>query len=223
MIQFNLLPDVKVQYIKARKSKRMVIVIAGISVIVSLALLIVMVSVTMFQNRHISDLNKDIKTYEKKLKGREDLSKILTIQNQLNSLPGLYVKRPVTSRLFGYVQATTPTQVSIRHLILDFGPGTIQIEGTSDSLESVNRYVDTLKFTTFSVKGTEGTTNAFKNVVLSVFSRSAKEATYTVQFMFEPAIFDSEKEVTLNVPKTITTRSETEQPGSGVFDSKGTN
>lgn len=223
MIQFNLLPDVKVQYIKARKAKRVVMAIAALSVVVSLAILGIMASVTMFQDRHIRELNKDIKAYENKLKNTEDIAKILTIQNQLKSLPGIYEKLPVTSRMFKYVEATTPKQISINHLTLDFATATLTVQGTTDTLESVNRYVDTLKFTTFNVKDSEDNTNAFTNVVLTTFSRDSKAATYTVTMNFDPAIFDNAKEVTLNVPKTITTRSETELPNSGVFDSKGTN
>jgi len=223
MIQFNLLPDVKVQFIKARKAKRMVMVISGLVVTVSFGLLAIMFSVTAFQDHHIESLNSDIKSYENKLTGTSDLAKILTIQNQLNSLPDIYAKRPVTSRLFGYIQATTPTQVSINHLSLDFVENKLTVQGTTDTLATVNRYVDTLKFTTYTVKDDKESTKAFNNVVLSAFSRDEKTATYTVTFEFETDIFDISKEVTLNVPKTITTRSETELPSSGVFDSKGTN
>ena len=52
-----------------------------------------------------------------------------------------------------------------------------------------------------------------RNVFINQYRRKLKAAT----------IFDSSKEVTLNVPKTITTRSETQLPDSGVFDQKETN
>lgn len=223
MIQFNLLPDVKVQYIKAQKSKRVVMAISGLALVVSLALLGIMISVTMFQNRHIADLNKDIKSYENKLKGTEDINKVLTIQKQLDSLPALYAKRPVTSRIFKYIQVTTPTKVSITHLVVDYAATTLSIDGTTDSLESVNRYVDTLKFTTFSVKDSEDKYSPFSEVVLGSFSKAPQLASFTVKLKFNPDIFDAAKETTLNVPKTITTRSETELPNSGVFDGGSTN
>lgn len=223
MIQFNLLPTIKVEYIKAKKAKRLVIIVAGVSIVISTGLLIVMFSVVSFQKKHLSDLNKDIKSYESSLKSTPDLAKILTIQNQLNSLPDLYAKRPVVSRLFNYVQATTPVKVSISNLDMDIEAATIKVEGTADTLESVNRYADTLKFTTYTLKGDTTVLKAFSNVVLTAFSRDAKAASYTVTLSFVPDLFDSAKEVTFNVPKTITTRSETELPGNavnGVFDSK---
>jgi hypothetical protein len=222
MIQFNLLPDVKVQYIKAKKAKRMVIGISLLAVAVSVTLLALTISATLFQKKHISDLDKDIKKYENSLKNTPDLNKILTIQNQLTSLPALYAGRPVTSRIFGYMQATTPAKISLTKMSVDFANTTLSVDGTADTLESVNRYVDTLKFTTYTLKDSEDKTNAFSQVVLSSFNRDAKQATYSVDLTFDPALFDGTKEVTLNVPQTITTRSETELPG-GVFDAEGTN
>lgn len=223
MIQFNLLPDVKVAYIKAKKAKRMVVVVAGLSVAISLTLLILMVSATVFQKQHIKDLNKDIKSYESTLTDTKDLAKILTIQNQLNSLPALYAQRPVTSRLYNYVQATTPKEISIMKIDLKFETKALNITGTASSLEMVNRYVDTLKFTTYMTTDSKDKVNAFSQVVLTSFNRDSKTATFTIDFLFDANIFDGSKTVTLDVPKTITTRSETELPGSGVFDSKGTN
>lgn len=226
MIQFNLLPDIKVRYIKARRAKRMVIVSSGLAVTVSVALLVVMFSVSLFQKHHVTELNEDIKSSEKELNDTKDLAKILTIQNQLNTLPTLYTQRPVTSRLFNYVQATTPKEVSMNKLNLDFNESSLAIEVSSATLESINRFVDTLKFTTFTTTDAkEEVRLAFGNVVLDKLTRDDKLATATVKLTFDPVIFDTTKTVTLNVPQTITTRSETELPGSnsGVFDTKGSN
>lgn len=224
MIQFNMLPDIKVQYLKAQKAKRVVITISVLSVAVSGALLAIMISATLFQKQHISDLNKDIKKYSDELESTQDLAKILTIQNQLNSLPSLYAQRPVVSRMFGYIQSVTPKEVSFTNLNVNFADSTIKVRGTAPTLEAVNRFVDTLKFTTYTVKDAEDDKKpAFSEVVLTNFTRDTKAASYTVDYKFDKDIFDSSKEVVFNVPTTTTTRSETQLPGSGVFDSKGTN
>ena len=223
MIQFNMLPDIKVQYIKAKKAKRVVITISILSVVVSGALLIVMFSATLFQKQHISDLNKDVSKYSNDLEGTADLAKMLTIQNQLNSLPSLYAQRPVASRLFGYVQSVTPKEVSFTNINVDFPNTTIKVRGTAVSLEAVNRFVDTLKFTTYTVKDSEEKKSAFVDVVLTNFTRDTKAASYTIDYKFDKDIFDASKEIVFNVPTTTTTRSETQLPSSGVFDSGGTN
>ena len=144
----------------------------------------------------------------------------------MNTLPSLYAQRPVTSRLAGYLQATTPTQISLTQLDIDFATNVVTLSGKADTLESVNQYVDTLKFTEYTYTGTDGnksaSAKAFTQVVLTSFDRSSSQATFGVSMNFSKDIFDSAKTITLNVPKTITTRSETELPGA-VFDSQGNN
>jgi Tfp pilus assembly protein PilN len=210
MIQFNLLPDVKLEYIKARRLKRSVVLISGLVVAASLTLLIIMfVGVVVFQKKHMNDLSADIKTDKSKLESVQDLDKILTVQNQLGSLPALHDQKPVTSRLFTYLPQLTPQQASISDLTLDFDAQTLSVKGTADTISTINKFVDTLKFTDMKIGDEQK--RAFSAVVLSTFDRTDK-ASYEITFKFEPAIFDSKNDVSLVVPNIISTRSETEKP-----------
>lgn len=210
MIQFNLLPDVKLEYIKARRLKRSVVLISGLVAAASLTLLIILfVGVVIFQKKHMNDLSADIKTDTAKLESVQDLDKILTVQNQLGSLPGLHDQKPVTSRLFTYLPQLTPQKVSISDLILDFEAQTLVIKGTADTVSTVNKFVDTLKFTDLKIG--EEQKRAFSAVVLTSFDRTDK-ASYEINMKFDPAIFDSKNDVSLAVPNIITTRSEIEKP-----------
>ena len=219
MIQFNMLPDVKQQYLKAAQAKKTAVT-AGILVTASSLFIFTMLflSVHVFQKKNLSDINKDIKTASDNLKSKPDLNKVLTIQNQLKSLPALQEQKPVASRLFKYLSAVTPASVNIGDLEVNFNENTMKITGTADSLQSVNKFVDTLKFTTYTVVPADGSTPAastakpFSNVVLSDFSRTSKDTTYTISLSYDPTIFSSQNEVTLTVPKIISTRSETEKP-----------
>lgn len=226
MIQFNLLPDVKIQFIKAERRKRLMI---AVSVIVSGAMLTLFLVLFLFvrvnQAKHISDLNKDIETNLGQLKGKEDLNKILTIQNQLSSLPQLHDDKAVSSRLIDYLGQVTPNEASISSVSVDFAENKITINGTADNLITVNKFIDTLKFTGYKINNEEGKEGkAFKNVVLQTFSvnnlvASAQAASYEINLDFERVIFENTKDVpegqqavTLNVPEIISTRSETERP-----------
>ena len=94
MIQFNLLPDVKLEYIKAKKSKRLVALISTLTCAVAIALVVLLFTVVnVFQKQHLSDLNADIKKYSTSLKNTKDLDKILTIQNQLKSFLSRFNQR----------------------------------------------------------------------------------------------------------------------------------
>jgi hypothetical protein len=86
------------------------------------------------------------------------------------------------------------------------------ITGTADSLSAVNKFVDSLKYTTYSVDG--NSTKAFSDVVLATFSLNsstgatptAQPANYTITLAYDPVIFDISQEVSLSVPTATATR-----------------
>ncbi len=215
MIQFNLLPDVKLSYIKTRQTRRLVAIIsasaAGLMLLITIFLLIIVYGL---QKRHINNLNGDISKHSQELQDIPDLNKILTIQNQLKSLPDLHNKKAVASRLFGYIAQLTPAQANIAKLNIDFTTNTISIVGLADNLSVVNKFADTLKFTKYKTEQIDQNNNAFSEVVLTNFSRSNQESQYQLNAKFDPLIFDSVNTVKLTVPKIISTRSETEKPGA---------
>jgi hypothetical protein len=221
MTQLNLLPDVKIEFLKATRQKRLVVVGSLLVAAVSLAVLLMLVSVVyVFQKKNVADMNADIKTYSAQLARMPDLDKVLTVQNQLNTLPTLHQQRPTASRLFGFLTQLTPTSASISQYDANFKDRVMTITGTAASLDVANTFIDTLKFTTY--KKVDATTTAgidsandpkaFSDVVLSQFTRSATTANYTITLSFDPNIFDGSSTIRLAVPHIISTRSATEQP-----------
>ncbi|HUS25763.1 MAG TPA: hypothetical protein VMY99_00250 [Nevskiaceae bacterium] len=223
MIQFNLLPDIKMQYIKARRQKRLVMLAATMASIVAASILVLLLAIVyVAQKKNLSDLNSDIKTYSTQLKSTKDLDKILTVQNQLKSLPALHNQKAVAGRLFVYLPQLTPTTASIAKLDVDFAANTISVGGSADALTTVNKFTDTLKFTTYSTKDLQVSgKRAFSDVVLTTFARNDKGATYTIDLKFDPTIFKEDSDVTLTVPNIISTRSEVEQPSALFQQSTG--
>lgn len=213
MIQFNLLPDVKQEFIKARRMRRSVSLISITSAGAAVVILVILLGIVNgAQKKYINDLNKDITKYTNQIKEINDLDKILTIQNQLNSLTSLHDQKPVASRLFSYMSSLTPAQASIDKLSIDFAAYVISIEGRADSLGVVNKFADTLKFTDYKLKEDSPVARAFSGVVLQSFTRDATTTEFTLNASFDPVIFDSSQDIVLNVPDIISTRSETEKP-----------
>lgn len=224
MIQFNLLPDVKIEFIRTRYRKRLIIIVAGVaSAFCFLIFLILFLFVRVNQPRHMNDLTKDIKATVDEIKEIPDIDKILTIQNQLNSLPDLHDKKVVSSRLTDYLTKLTPNQATISDVDVDFEANTMNIRGNADNLVTVNKFVDTIKFTEYKVNTDGGPSGkAFSNVVLQAFSvasESDSEAAYEISLTFDPAIFAQFKDVqagneqvSLTVPNITSTRSATERP-----------
>lgn len=200
MIQFNLLPDVKQEYIRAERMKRLMVSVSFVASTAAIVLLVVAFSsVYIAQKKIINDLNDSISTSSRKLKNEPNISDILTVQSQLGSLDTLNNQKPVASRMFGYLSQVTPTQTTISDMRADFVQNTISISGNSPSLDAVNTFIDSLKFTNFTVKGSSDTKPAFSSVVLANFSRSATSATYTITLSFDPTIFNVTDDVTLLV------------------------
>ena len=227
MIQFNLLPDVKVEYIKAHRSRRLVTLVSiGLSALSLFVLLLSLVTVDVVQKKTLRDLDTDIKTTSGKLTSQPDLNKVLTVQHQLNTLTGLHDLKPVSSRLFTYLSQLTPDGVTISSLKSDYTLNTLSLTGAAPSLDQVNKYTDTLKATTYAAYKTDAagqkqqadddayfkangkyptdssaqTAKAFSGVVLTSFGKSSTGATYTIDLTFDAKIFQNTNNITLRVP-----------------------
>lgn len=244
MIQLNLLPDVKLEYVKAEKRKRVVITLSFLTSAAFLTIFIfLLVFVRFAQKTHINALTDDISSNTQQLTQNEDLNKVLTVQNQLNSLPGLHDDKVVSSRLFDYLTQLTPNNATISDVDIDFLENTLVITGNANNLGTVNKFADTLKFTEYRLNDQTAeeaqanqTTdqelpNAFSDVVLSNFSlvtasgaNTNKGATFELTFTFDPQIFSTiettnKTPIELIVPNIISTRSEVEKP-SNLFEAQ---
>jgi Tfp pilus assembly protein PilN len=214
MIQFNLLPDVKAEYVHAKRQQRTIMVLAGlVTAITVLIFLLLLVVVDGVQKHNLNNLTKQVSQDNAKLQQTPDLNQILTVQNQLESLPALHNQKPVASRLFRYISEVTPAAVTISELKVDFGGHSITINGEAPTLDVVNTFDDTLKFTTYTISGqTTKPADAFSEVVLSSFGRDSRGATYTITVNFAPQIFNETDSAQLTVPDITSTRSVIDQP-----------
>lgn len=216
MIQFNLLPNVKVDYLKTKRLKRLIALIAVGVVGVCAVIVVSLFSVVLgAQPSRLSSLDKSIKGIVEDIKSKPDINKILTIQNQLSQIDRLHEEKPVATRVFNLIVKITPKNVSVQNFTIDFANSKIEVTGQSTSFEEMNKFIDTLKFTT--VTNTLDTnlpsTKAFSQVVLSSYSLNDKGAGFNVAFNFDKEIFNSAKDtLRVEVPNITSTRSETERP-----------
>lgn len=211
MVQFNLLPNVKLEYIKTRRTKRLVILGAILAGGAALAVFLVMVvTVDVVQKKSMNDLDRDTIKYTAQLKGIPDLDKMLTVQNQLNTLTGLHDQKIVASRTFTYISQLVPKQASLNELNIDYQQNSISMSGKAPSLDVINSFVDGIKATKYTTDAAGSTAKpAFSDVVLASFSRASDSASFTVTFNFDPTIYNSAANVKLNVPNGTTSPSET--------------
>jgi hypothetical protein len=218
MIQLNLLPQVKINFIKSQKLKRVALMVCIPLMTISI-LLVVFLAYIVYgsQKSKLSSLDTKAAASIDQLNGVKGLGKILTVQNQLNNLDSLHATKPITSRIFTWLNQLTPNDVSISKLTIDYPTKTITIEGASITTNLINQFADTLKFTTYTDSKTNNATPyAFSNVVLSNFSFNNSGGLivdYTLTATFDPILFNVQtSNVKLVIPNQVTTRSQTENP-----------
>ncbi len=221
MIELNLLPDVKMEYLKAQRMRRLVSAVSLIVTAAAVAVLVIILVVEGVQRSQLNNLKNNVSNEVAKLKSEPKINKILTVQSQLESVNTLHANEPAASRLFDYLNELTPTTLTINNLSIDFNAHTISITGGAGSLADVNQFVDTLKFTDYSSGSHTKNQPAFSNVLLSSFSYSTSTsgsgnnnpASYTITTDFNPTLFNITKNISLVIPSEVTTRSNQENPG----------
>lgn len=227
MIELNLLPDVKLEYLRAQRTRRLAMAISFLVTSAAIAILVILLVVEGFQKHSLSNLNSDIASQTSTLQKEPDINSVLSVQSQLESLDTLHSGKPAATRLFDYLNELTPLSDTIGNLTIDFNAHTLSITGSADTLSSVDQYVDTLKFTKYTTGNTnKGNTPAFNDVALSSYSldnTTTPPVTYTITTNFDPTIFNISDNVTLVIPSQITTRSDLEHPSPLFVKGSSTN
>jgi Tfp pilus assembly protein PilN len=189
-VQFNLLPDVKLQYNRAQRLRKTV---NSVAFLVSAAafgvFLLMLLTVDVVQKKQMSDAGKELDSVSKQLNSIPELNNIVTVQSQLQALTTLHQNKHVTSRVFVYLPQLTPAGVSINKLTLNLKDQTLLIGGQADSQKTVNAFVDTLKATTFKVSDQDTAARAFPSVQESNFTINPTNVNYTINMTLDPKLF----------------------------------
>lgn len=217
MITLNLLPDIKKEYLRSQRVKRLFIVGA---VLVTSAFVAVVILLSLFvfgaQNLHLNGVQGDIDEALENLQSQQDLSKVITIQKQLEALPDLHDERPAVDRLFGYLARVVPEDITLSQVEMQFEDSeTAELNGAGPDPKAINTFVDTLKNAsfTYSIDGVETTINPFSSVVLDSVGVEAEETSYSIILEYDPVLFDNRiEDGKLTVPKITSSTSVQERP-----------
>lgn len=210
MITLNLLPDIKKEYLKTQRLKRLFFM--G-SLIISAAFVAITILLALFvfgvQRYQISDTQSGIDEALSKLQSIEDLDKIVTIQKQMDVLPSLHDGKPAAGRLFGYLNTLVPNDVKLASLELLLGDELSgELSGTAATAKAINVFVDTLKNAELTYEGAEGPVRPFTSVVLEDPVVEENEIAYRIIIKFDSLLFDNTlSEAKLTVPNITTTNS----------------
>ena len=233
MITLNLLPDIKRQYIKARRNQARVISVAILVTIGSVAAVaLVAFYIYAVQGLYSASLSDGIKEKSDKLRAVKDLDKYATVQNQLKNISELHGKKILATRLFdvmSQLNPAAPNNVRISTLDFDSSTSTISLQGTTDTYTGLETFRDTLKNAEITyvpigsqeaVKETLFTPGSVV-IVSQGFGQAADGGQDIVSFSFSmtynPQTFSREVgALSVIVPQKDTTQSRQDTPG--IFD-----
>lgn len=161
MIEINLVPDVKQELIKAQRIRSTVITSSILIGIISVAVVAVLaIYIIGVQTVRGVFLDNNIKTSNEKLLSIKDLSKTLTIQNQLTKITKLNDSKKIDSRVFDMLAAIIPPKpndIQISDLTIDSTTNTVTVNGqASNSYAAVEVFKKTLDGAKVNLTDTSG-------------------------------------------------------------------
>lgn len=225
MIQVNLIPDLKAEFLSAQRTKRFVMGIAFLISGAFIGLVVLMyLYVNVWQREHTNNLNADIQTLTAEYQGNTDLDKVVTVQKQLATLPELHLQKPLISRLVTYLSIITPKGPEYSSVELNFETMTIELIGSAQSTPQVNKLANTVKNAIYFVgNDKENELLPFSGVVLNTIANDEDRVNFNMQFLFEPAIFNNHEKIELRIPEIDSTNSEVNRPevNAEVFNNSG--
>jgi Tfp pilus assembly protein PilN len=217
MKAFNLLPDVKLEYLRTKRIQARVISLATIFTIAAISL-VVLVAVWVYggQTLQKSYLTGEIQKHHKELKAIPDLEKYLTIQNQLAHIDSLHEGKNDFSRLLQYLPFLNPaapnnvTLTSIELISNDDGE-TLTFLGEAKDYTALNTFRDTL--TNANLKYDKTTEKLFDAVTVNTSALEKSEkggnvVVFTIDTVYNPnAFLSSVKNPSIDVSSMTTTQS----------------
>ena len=214
MIEINLLPDIKLEFIKAQKIRSKVIFGSIVIGIISIGVVVVL-AVYIFAFKSVrGKLDEDaINKKSAELSKVEDLPKILTIQNQLSKISELNSDKKIDSRLFDLLAVIippAPNSVQISDLIINPENTTITLNGQAENsyaaLEVFKKIIEgtTIKYTDSSNEKQEillATSISTGNSSYGEDSSGKKVLRFTLSFVYAPELF-AQKTADMTVQRT---------------------
>lgn len=191
MIELNLLPDVKKEFIRAQRTRNTVSA-ASILVTLGAAGILVFLGLVVYggQALYISTKTSDIKKAHKELSEIPEIDKYLTVQNQLSNINDLHADKYIYSRAMDYLLQLNPAQpnnVALAAVTLTKEDNSLQIEGTARNFAAVSVFQTTLTNATLNYKadGEDRNIPLFSSVMLVDTGLANVEGTTFSRFEFE--------------------------------------
>ena len=172
MIEINLLPDIKQEYVRAQRARRMTVSIAVLVGVVCAGILVASIVIYGGQRSLEALSDRSINDNTAKLAEQTDAAELVTLQNQLATLPQQHASKSADSRLFTVLQAINPqapNSVAFNTVALDPESKVLSLEGTAEggypAVEALKKTIERTKFEYREAGEDSATTEPLASVV----------------------------------------------------------
>ena len=227
MITLNLLPDIKRDYLRARRTQAQVISGAILLSIVAIGVVVVAAVVVYgiqgYQKKALTDsINKNAA----ELKAIPDIEKYVTVQNQLANISQLHADKPIISRIFDIIPKLNPKEpnnVKIANMTVDVATTSILLEGETSSFTGLETFRDTLKNAELSYRNADNQPmkeKLFKSDGITIVEQGlgkteagAPIVSFKITAVYSDNLFvRANKDISVTVPNKETTQSKQDAP-----------
>lgn len=227
MIKLNLLPDIKRDFLKAKRDQARVVSFSILSIMIAGGISVALaVWVYAVQQVHMNLLTQNIKDNVAEVQKVTDINKYVTIQNQLANLSSLHDGKNDFSRLLvilPILNPRSPNSIQLTSVDLDDDQHTIALQGQTADFTGLVTFRDILENADVTYRANIDATesikeNLFSNVAITEQGMSKSSGGKTiVSFRIsvtynESAFKNSSRDVSVTVPKLETTPSKQDSP-----------
>lgn len=164
MIQINLIPDIKREYLRARRTRDIAISVSMIAGVASVGVVGLLLLILGAQTGREVLADRSIDGEYEQLSSVEDLSDMVTIDNQLGLISGQHAAKSMHSRVFSILEVINPTEpnsVRFTDVSVDPAESVIVLEGNaSGGYPAVEALAKTIENTVIeSTGGSEGSSD----------------------------------------------------------------
>lgn len=212
MIEINLIPDIKQQLIRAQRIRATVISISIVVGIIAIAVVALLASYAYgVQNVRGGILDSDITKKSTELSNVSDLTKTLTLQNQLTLISKVHDEKKIVSRIYDVLAKIippSPNSIQMSTMTVDTESQQIQLEGQAvNSYAAVEVFKKTIDATriTYKVDDSDQTINLASGIDIGSTSygedtSGIKVLRFSMSFTYAKELFmPSSKDVRISI------------------------
>lgn len=190
MVQINLLPDTRKEKLKDKNNRQLATSVATVSIVGSVAGLILLLVITQAQRFQISMLTSSINNTQNKIQSDiPNATVIATAQQHMDTLNTLYEGQVRVSKFLDLLEKVTTKDVGITSISLDPN-NKLVISGSAVNYYAASKFAKALEESNITIGANASPSNTpnFSNTFLPTLGGSQGKVTFSITANLAPGV-----------------------------------